>query len=430
MRSSALAITGNLAVVLYLAFSAPLFADTGGTPYRLEVSPAEHETIIDPQTGAELTFLTTHSAADTNLYFHERSWLPDGSVIIFNSSRENGGLMGYLTGTGELIRIAGPAGGVGAATAAVDRNSVYGRRGDDVLEVRLDVHLSDSPADDPSEVMAVERVIASLPKGAHGTSLNPSCDGKHLALGIQGGDEDLPPTIVTINIKSGKVKRVYTVPGTLGYGGHVQWSHTNPFLLSFAGRPQRLWVVDTRDGSARNVYEQLEGELVTHEHWWGQDQLVFCGGLHPKPTEDAHVKVVNIRTGMVRIIGPGSWWPDATPKTISKRNYWHCSGSDDCRWVAADNWHGDITLFEGKTCRPHILTCGHRTYGSGQHPHVGWDPTGCQVIFTSHMLGNPNVCVATIPQGWQEANKTPRLDANEPGARAKPWRRWLRPKAK
>jgi hypothetical protein len=60
-------------------------------------------------------------------------------------------------------------------------------------------------------------------------------------------------------------------------------------------------------------------------------------------------------------------------------------------------------LFEGKTTRAHLLTTGHRTYGKGQHPHVGWDRKGEKVVFSSHLLGNLNVCVATIPKAWQEA---------------------------
>ena len=43
------------------------------------------------------------------------------------------------------------------------------------------------------------------------------------------------------------------------------------------------------------------------------------------------------------------------------------------------------------------------TYGHGTHPEVGWDRRGEQVIFASHMLGDVNVCVATIPKAWQDA---------------------------
>jgi len=102
-------------------------------------------------------------------------------------------------------------------------------------------------------------------------------------------------------------------------------------------------------------------------------------------------------------VGAGAWWPEATPAEAARLNWWHAAGSADGRWVAADNWHGDIMLFEGKTTRPHLLTAGHRTYGQGEHPHVGWDRKGEKVIFGSHLLGDLNVCVATVPKAWQEA---------------------------
>ena len=116
----------------------------------------------------------------------------------------------------------------------------------------------------------------------------------------------------------------------------------------------------------------------------------------------SHVKSLDIHTGQVRIVGSGAWWPEASPAEAAKLNWWHASGSSDGRWIAADNWHGDIMLFEGQTTRHHLLTSGHRTYGKGEHPHVGWDRKGEKVVFSSNMLGNWNVCVATIPKSWQQ----------------------------
>ena len=131
------------------------------------------------------------------------------------------------------------------------------------------------------------------------------------------------------------------------------------------------------------------------------DQILFCGGIHTKPTEDSHLKLIDMRAGVIRIIGEGSWWPNAEPKDIAKRNWWHASGSEDGRWVVGDNWHGDITLFDTKTARPRPLTTAHRTYGKGEHPEVGWDRKGRQVVFGSHKVGDVTVCVTTIPEAWQ-----------------------------
>src|SRR5436190_3412216 len=115
------------------------------TSYPLEVFPPEHKRITDPKTGAELLFLTTAPENDSNLYFHEYSWLADESVILFTSSRTNGGLMGYVTATGELIRFNTPVGGLGGATAAAKGNAVLATRGREIVEVKLKIEPSASP---------------------------------------------------------------------------------------------------------------------------------------------------------------------------------------------------------------------------------------------------------------------------------------------
>jgi oligogalacturonide lyase len=402
-------------------------ATAAETSYPLEVFPPEHKRMTDSRTGAELLFLTTAPETNLNLYFHDHSWLADESVILFTSSRAKGGLMGYLTETGELIRFNTPQGRLGGATAAARGNALFAVRGRNIVEIKLAIHPSSQPATRSSRVTATERVLCSLPDGSPSTSLNPSCDGKYVALGVTGfADATRGPAICKINVKSGKLSEVCRLPQPPGYGGHVQWSRTNPNLISFAGgrgptrdvagpaqastgpedyagSGQRLWVVDIREGVPRNVYRAEEGELVTHESWWVNDQILFCGGKSPTPAVLSHVKVLNPYSGEVRIAGAGAWWPEASPSEAARLNWWHAAGSADGRWIAADNWHGDIMLFEGKTTRPHLLTSGHRTYGQGEHPHVGWDRKGKKVVFGSHLLGNLNVCVAAIPKAWQDA---------------------------
>jgi len=81
-------------------------------------------------------------------------------------------------------------------------------------------------------------------------------------------------------------------------------------------------------------------------------------------------------------------------------NWWHASGAPNGRWVAADNWHGHIGITDERSSHMRILTKNHRTYGGGEHPHVGWAPDSKSVEFTSHKHGNPDVCIAYLPEAW------------------------------
>src|ERR1035441_3024754 len=126
--------------------------------YRLKVLPPECQRMTDPKTGAELLFLTTAPENDANLYFHEYSWLADESVILFTSARAKGGLMGYVTATGELIRFQTPQGALSGATAAARGNAVFAVWGRSIVEIKLAIEPSSTPAARPSRVTATERV--------------------------------------------------------------------------------------------------------------------------------------------------------------------------------------------------------------------------------------------------------------------------------
>ena len=387
-----------------LAAAIPAGAGTVAGPFDLSVTPPEHKRMIDPQTGAELLFLATGPGEDRNLYCEQRSWLADSSMILFHLGRRNGGLTGYLTKTGELVRLTTPNGTFAGVTAARNRNSIFGVQNGKLVELSLEIHPSDQLLKTPSRVRGAERVICRLGPVYRSLSgaLTESCDGKYLSLATGGGPEEVVHVLI-VNIETGAIREVRRVKAA-DFHGHVMFSLTNSNLLSYKGEKDTvLEVVDLRTGGT--VFRQgfrPKVELATHHCWWVNDTITFCGGFHRGPNEDSDVKILNIYTGQIRIIGRGSWWPGGTPSELAAYNWWHAAGHESGRWVAADNWHGDIGLFHGRTTRTYILTNGHRTYGSGAHPHVGWDRKGQQVIFASHLLGGVHVCVATIPKQWQD----------------------------
>ena len=355
------AVAGLVLMALFFgALAAHAAAPAFGDRYPLEVFPTEAKRMVDDQTGAELLFLTSGPTKNQNLYFHQRSWLSDNSMILFASQRERGGLMGYLTATGELVRITASDGApTGGATAAVNHPAVYTMAGPRVLEIVFDIEASKEPGTAKSKIWARQRLLCEM--NATIGQLNESCDGRFLATG--GADPENPKSsaVFTISTETGAVQRICGMPPGAALGvSHVQWSVTNPYWISFANAPIRLWVVDIREGKPWAPYVERDGELVTHESWWVNDLMLFCGGVHPKPTEDSHVKTLDVRTGQVRIVGEGAWFPTLDNAAVSRRNWWHASGSTDGRWVAGDNWHGDIMLFEGLTAQIGRASCRER----------------------------------------------------------------------
>jgi hypothetical protein len=376
-----------------------------------EILPSEREVVTDAESGARLIFVTSHESEDTNLYFHQWSWLPDSSLMLFRSARDGRtGLFGYVEASGELARLeeAGQPRLMGDVTASRHGNSLYVMREGQVLEWQVAVAPGAQGA--PARVTLTERRVAALPDlPGNVTGLNENSDGSMLVFGFNDRDTS---HIVWMDRQTGEVRHLAKFAGPIQ---HVQASWDTPGLAMFAtgalepatgvtrDRLQhRMWLVDAEDGRPRMLYPQLEGELVTHEQFWVKDQVVFCSGMgHEGDAQESHVKVVDVRTGIARIICAGSWWPGGEAAAVAKLNWWHCSGAPNGRYVAADNWHGDIAIASALTARHRILTSGHRTYGSGAHPHVGWDPTGYRVVFATNLRGNADVCIAELPEDWR-----------------------------
>jgi oligogalacturonide lyase len=389
----------GLLFYLIIFYSSLIFARS----WDCKILPPESKTEIDKGSGAKIIFITTSKASDTNLYFHDRCWLLDNNLMLFYSNRkERSEIFGYIAKTGELVRLNKeedpPA---RSAVASKTGDKFYVVREGSIYQWRVDLNFEPK-----TRVKISEKKITSFPPGSSQVSgLNENSDGSLISFGYKLNDK---PYIAVANVQTGETRVVIHPELSIG---HIQFSWTRPNLLSFCGNyggdtapldPDepahcRIWFANIDTRTAIPVFYQKPGELVTHECWWINDQITFIGG---HKAEEAHVKVLDIKTGEIRIIGAGAWWEGGSAEEISRVNWWHAAGSPDGRWVAADNWHGIIALFNAQTTEMKILTTGHRTYGKGAHPHVGWDLNGESVEFTSNKLGNPDVCIGIIPEEW------------------------------
>jgi len=410
MRNRHTAFTRIFLIGAMALFPALAFSES----WECEVLPPEREILTDPLSGAPMVFITTAPSSDNNLYFHQRSFLPNGSMVFFTSNRSgHQEVYAYLDSTGELVRLqrAGDA-TYPRVTAGRYENALYVVRDQNVCEWRFEIT---PPKQDGgrSTVKINERVIAQLPdKNSDPSGINDNSDGRALIVGVRFRDRVFN-RIFHIDKQFGAIKEI---AHTDYMTTHIQASWDKPDLVMWASEysdrakkiPEgkihsRMMMADLSDREPWPVYPQVEGELVTHETFWVDNQITFCSGTQSDGhAEEAHVKVLNLDTGVSRIIGAGAWWPGGSPQEVSKLNWWHQSGAPSGRWVAGDNWHGDIALFSARTARKRLLTREHRTYGQGAHPHVGWNPDGTKVIFDSNTRGSSDVVICTIPKEWQE----------------------------
>ena len=375
--------------------------------WECQILPPEQKIETDAQSGMKVTFATTNAATDTNFYFHERCFLWNNRLMLFNSDRFGGSeVMGYLLDTGELIRLmqAG-APGVSGRVASIKGDRVYVVKENALWEWKLEISLQPK-----TSARVTERRIVALPDGAkQRSSLDENCDGSLLAIAYTLGDDHY---VGFCDIGAGAL-----LPATkLGFKlDHLQFHRHRPDIISFSrtydtggdvapldpNTPPRarIWTMSLGTREPIPAFFQKPGELATHECWWVNDQMTFVGGFHRGgDAEEGSIKVLDFKTGDIRIMGSGAWVNGVPGKQLAEVNWWHASGSPNGKWVVGDNWHGVVALFNATTTEEKILATGHRTYGKGLHPHAGWDLEGKHVEFTSNKLGNPDVCIIDIPE--------------------------------
>ncbi len=401
IKRSLMAILGAVGVALL--FLGQVSVAQEARSWECQILPSEALVTKDSVSGAEVVFVTTDPAADVNLYFHQRSWLSDGSMLLFMSNRfGRQELFGYIEATRELVRLTRPKDEPPRfPTASIKGNGIYLVKGGAVYLWQVDLRLKPRTA-----VRVTERKVADL--GRSTTELTESCDSRYLATFASRSDGP-GSDILLVDVQSGKVSTAVSLP----YGiSHLQFSRTQPDLVMYAhrygtdyapldttaGRHCRMWLANIKTHVTWPLHWQAPGELNTHECWWVDDQITFCGGYVKGWSP---VRVLDLHTGIMRVIGEGAYWESATPAELARVNWWHASGDYQGRWVVADNWHGIIALFDAATTQRYILAVGHRTYGGGVHPHVGWNHLGGEVVFASNRRGNPDVCIARIPAGWE-----------------------------
>lgn len=417
--------------------------------------PSERKVIKDPVTGVTLTFLTSTPSGDAKIYQTHNQWTADGQWLIFRSGRVKGEAMAVNEKTGDLVQVT-EGGYTGMLNVARKSMKLYFMRNEDtskraggavkIIEVNLAKVFADSKTGKMKAVSAYERVCGITP-AAIGAGGDMALDGaedwayfrvgkeeaaKHLAAGTtlaqSFGPRKMgagPGGIAGMNIKTGEIKHVISVPFQVG---HIQ---TNPwvageivFCWETGGKsPQRTWTVMADGTGLRPLYPESDYEWVTHEAVISRDEVAMAimghrpipgtrtgtapqtgvnganpgqenawgpSGTREKPTGLA---IVNLRTREMRIEG----------QTPDGSGLWHVSGSPDGKWAVGDDFSRSIYLINRKTHQMKLLSTGHKPTAA-DHPHPTMSPDGKKIEIQSAMLSannrSMNICVISVPEGW------------------------------
>lgn len=411
--------------------------------------PSERKVVKDPVTGTMLTFLTSTPVGDSKIYQTHNQWTSDGAWLIFRSGRVKGEAMAVNEKSGEMVQVT-EGGYTGMLNVARKSMKLYFMRNAggtmQIIEVNLAQLFSDSKAGALKPANVYQRVCGTTPPelGAGGDlALDGAEDWayfrvgkeeatKHLAAGTKieanFGPRNMgagPSGIAGMNVKTGEIKYVVSVPFQIG---HIQ---TNPwvpgeiiFCWETGGKsPQRTWTVLADGTGLRPLYLESEYEWVTHEAVISHDEVAMAimghrkvpntnasvaegtavGGANPgqetawgpsgtreKPTGLA---IVNLRTREMVIAG----------QTPSGSGLWHVSGSPDGRWAVGDDFSRSIYLIDRHTREMLLLSTGHKQTAA-DHPHPTMSPDGTKIEIQSAMLSadnrSMNICIIPVPENW------------------------------
>ena len=203
----------------------------------------------------------------------------------------------------------------------------------------------------------------------------------------------LPRTLFTIDIKTGKLEKLFTDSAWLN---HVQFSTTDPRLLMFCHegpwhKVNRIWTIDISTKQVAQIHKRImDMEIAGHE-WISADGKTIWYDLQQPRSEVFFVEGHNIKTGQKTKyqLQRDEW---SIHFNSSKDDKLFCGDGGDSGQVAkADNGRW-IYLFKpdgDKFMSTRLVNMKHHTYKL--EPNVHFSPDGKWVIFRANFEGIENV---------------------------------------
>ena len=422
--------------------------------------PSERKEVIDPVTGTKLLFLTSKPHGDSKIYPTHPQWTADGQWLIFRSGLVPGEAMAVHEKTGAIVQVS-EGGYSGMLNIAQKTMKLYFMRNANestgptsggalrslqIIEVDLEKLLTDSESGKLKPADHYQRICGITPPeiGAGGDmALDANEEWVYFRVGKEEAARHLPPGtkieeafgprgmgagpsgIAGMNIKTGELKHVISVPFQVG---HIQANVWNPneivFCWETGGKsPQRTWTVMSDGSGLRPLYPESAHEWVTHEAVISKDEVAIAILGHRKVGTGADANATGTGTDKANPGQEPGWGPCGTREkptglgivnlrtremiiagqTGSGSGLWHVHGSPDGRWAVGDDFSRSIYLIDRKTSEMMMLSTGHKV-SAADHPHPTLSPDGTKIQIQSAMLSEDdrtmNICIIPVPEAW------------------------------
>jgi len=439
-------IKSTIAILVLLLITSELKAQIG------KRFPSEKKIVTDPITGVKLIFLTSKPFGDSKIYPTHNQWTSDGQCVIFRSRRVRGEVMAVNEKSGDIVQVT-EGGYLGSPLVARKsmrlycmRNSLDMSGSQEIIEVKLDELFNDIKSGHLKGKSYYQRVCGVIPKEYEASGdlaldadeewiwfrVGPNKAIKHLPEGtkIEGnyGPRNMgagPGGIAGMNIKTGELKYVVSVPFQVG---HIQSNPWVPGQIIFCWEtggksPQRTWIVNSDGSSLRPLYPEAPYEWVTHEVVITPDEVAFALMGHrkiPGTFENVSSEIKQSSENLGQEIEWGNCGTREKPTGLAIVNiktremtiagqipygsgFWHVAGSSDGRFLAGDDFAREIYIINRHSHEMILLSAGHKTTAQ-DHPHPSFSPDGTKILIQSAMLSEDgksmNLCIIPVPDEW------------------------------
>lgn len=370
-----------------------------------KIYPSELNCYEDPRTKVEVKQLTNYRAHSHHFYFTNSGWYDNGNKLVFSSDRDNAtnlfsiDLSDYrITQLTDLTPLSLPR-EVEFLRACLNpvKDEAYFWYGYELIALDLNT--------------LEQRAIYRMPDGYDVSMSNCSADGKYVYSSIS---EDMSDRF-RVDLLRGYVgfketweakplSKIIQV-ATDGSGdkvvfeekywiGHCNTSLKHPHLLTFCHEgpwnlvDNRMWGLDVNTGEVWKIRPCEEGEVVGHEYWHTDGELI---GYHGRKADGSeffgHIRYDNTN----RIEVPFQEYNFKRPEHFHS-NTIDMVVSDVAKTVNLFSWNG-TGYDQGRALCSH--DCSFKMQQLHVHPRFNADAT--QVLFTSDVSGYGNLYLVDIP---------------------------------